>query len=177
MDGEFVDAWKIGAMDPQTRPGDRESNIFHSFAMILSRTPGLRTLRIRVAELTGQRSGWRKFALVKPFGIQIGFSLEEAIQATGSVVTLPALHSLELDGFEDIASLLRLTPNLDRLRVSLSAGFWRGANTEVCGAIILFLQIMFSVVLKIAHRGSQIRTEAAPSDIHSLITRSFQYEW
>ncbi|KAF9520331.1 hypothetical protein BS47DRAFT_754093 [Hydnum rufescens UP504] len=136
MDGEFVDAWKIGAARRQAHWEEHGSNIFDSFAAVLSRTPALRTLRIRVAELTGQRSGWRKFALVQPFGIPIGPPLLEALHSADSAVTLPQLQTLELDGFEDVDPLLRLTPNLDRLCVSLSAGFWRGMNTEVCAASI-----------------------------------------
>jgi hypothetical protein len=136
MDGEFVDAWKIGAAKRQAHWEEHGPTIFDSFAAVLSRTPALRTLRIRVAELTGQRSGWRKFALVQPFGIPIGPPLVEALHFSGSTVTLPQLQTLELDGFEDVAPLLRLTPNLDRLRVSLSAGFWQGMNGEVCAVII-----------------------------------------
>jgi len=44
---------------------------------------------------------------------------------------LLCLERIELDGFEDVESLLRRTPNLETLRLQLSAGFSRRANVQL----------------------------------------------
>lgn len=134
MDVEFLDGWMTAAL---TSTPHYES-IFTSLATVLSRTPSLSSLRIRVAENSGTRSAWRRFALSKATGLPFGPAFQEALQNGGiGSFALPMLHTLEMDGFEDISPILQLTPNLASLRLCLSAGFAQGSNLEFLEALKL----------------------------------------
>lgn len=121
MDADFVLAWM-------------NSSTFAAFADILSRTPGLQSLRILIAENTGMRSAWNKFGSSQAVGIPFGAAFEDACGLTVPF-HLPMLTTLELDGFENIGPLLRLAPNLVTLHTRLTAGFSQKSNVELVDAL------------------------------------------
>lgn len=138
MDIEFLDAWMTAALVGAQHSASGYESIFTSLTHILSRTPALRSLRIRVAENSGIRSAWRRFALSQATGLPFGPAFQEALEVNDAKsFTLPMLHTLEMDGFEDISPLLQLTPNLSCLRMCLSAGFAQRGNMELVEALKL----------------------------------------
>ncbi|KAF8339775.1 uncharacterized protein EI90DRAFT_3012716 [Cantharellus anzutake] len=135
MDVEFLDAWRQWAFTHSTDRIPRRS-IFHTFAQLLSSVHHLRSLRMRVAEISGVRSGWGKFSCTQnpTSGIPIGRPLEEAF-ALYKPTKLRELKKLEVDGFQDIWPLLSLAPSLETLRMCLSGGFAQYVNVELVQAL------------------------------------------
>lgn len=150
MDAEFYDTWHAWAfMSPlQRNEVYRHHPVrlspYAALASILARTPSLQTLRLRFAESRGPRSAWHRFATTRAIAAPFGVGLENAYAQRNrlahrfsfSAIRLPALTQLELDGFEDIEPLLVLTPNLEVLRMSLSAGFPQSASIDLIDALI-----------------------------------------
>lgn len=144
MDVDFVLAWM-------------NSSAFAALANILSRTPGLQSLRILVAENNGPRSAWRKFGSAQAVGIPFGAAFEEACGTTVPF-HLPMLTNLELDGFENIASLLRIAPNLISLSTRLSTGFSQKSNVELTDALKFV-----SGLKSLAYTPESLRMYSAPT--------------
>lgn len=145
MDVEFYDVWQSWAF---ISPLQRNELLLRSppplspyaaLASVLAATPGLRTLRLRIAESHGPRSAWHKFAMSRAIGTPFGVGLEHALVLAGSssqrislaTVQLPEMTTLELDGFEDIEPLLALAPNLENLSMNLSGGFPQSACVDL----------------------------------------------
>ncbi|KAF9519641.1 hypothetical protein BS47DRAFT_1336729 [Hydnum rufescens UP504] len=133
MDGDFLQAWRFWASVPFGCLREQKSP-YETLVDILSRSPSLRALRMRVAEPSGIRSAWRKFTLSRAFGIPMDATLKPILENRDPFL-LPVLNRLELDGFQDIESLLRLAPSLQVLHLSLSAGFSQTANTTLVTAL------------------------------------------
>ncbi|KAF8332672.1 uncharacterized protein EI90DRAFT_3122413 [Cantharellus anzutake] len=141
MDAEFLEAWRRSAdfhldhLDTKDSGSSTAVAVVLPFVSVLRCTPQLHTLRIRVAEYTGRRSAWRKFGLRRAQGIPLARSFELAKQLTlphsEQSLTLPKLKVIEADGFEDVNPLLQLAPNLQVLRMSISAGFSMDANAKL----------------------------------------------
>ncbi|KAF9509787.1 hypothetical protein BS47DRAFT_126787 [Hydnum rufescens UP504] len=129
MDVEFMDAWAEWAFAGMEDRGSKPSP-YSCLAHILVHCAGLETLRIRVAELSGARSAWGKFALSHGFAIPIGRALADALSLWPRA-SLSRLKTLELDGFQCIGPLLRMSPNLESLRLCLSGGFPPFTNAEL----------------------------------------------
>lgn len=127
MDVEFLQTWRSWA-SVSFDPLHGEKSPYETLVDILSRTSSLRALRMRVAEPSGIRSAWRKFTLSHAVGIPMDTPLKPILQKRDPF-SLPMLKRLELDGFQDIESLLHLSPALEILHLSLSAGFSQSANT------------------------------------------------
>ena len=137
MDVEFIEAWRAHAFADNHAPKDRES-LYDVLLALLSRMPRIIALRMRVAEIHGTRSGWGKFAMSHRnngcYGIPIGRAIGEAIRTTG-ISSISSLRSLEMDGFQDIELLIRLTPNLETLTMCMSGGFAPYVNAELVWAL------------------------------------------
>src|SRR5260221_10226688 len=133
MDVEFLEAWKKSAYSTVDAMGT--PTVVIAFATVLPRAPLLLALRIRIAESTGQRSAWRKFGLSRAEGIPFGKSFEGAKRTLPKSFILPRLKIIEVDGFQDINSLLVLAPELQVLHVSLSAGFSICANADLIAGL------------------------------------------
>lgn len=71
-----------------------------------------------------------------PFGAGFSFALNHpsSIVAPGGI-KLPQLRRLELDGFEDVQSLLELAPGLKALKMQLTGGYSPGAMVDLCVAL------------------------------------------
>lgn len=133
MDADFLDAFRSWALG-----GPIWQSPYTALAEVFRRAKRLKALRIRVAELTGAYSAWRRTLVSRPDGIPLGLAFSRALAATMPASTRPVLHSLitlELDTFSDIAPILRLTPNLERLRLELNAGFAQYLNIEIIDAL------------------------------------------
>lgn len=125
MDVAFLQAWK---WDPTSiLSSSRPSPLYRSLAKILSRSYNLCALRIRIAEVSGSHSAWRQFGLTRALEISFSSQFQSALTSFAPF-GLPRLETLELDGFQDVEALLRLSPNLEILRMRLSAGFSKSAN-------------------------------------------------
>lgn len=139
MDETFLDAWMIAAVADE----QQYDSPFLSLARILCKAPSIAALRIKIAEPSGSRSGWRKFGLASAGGISFATPLFAALPLLESggtcrpakISILPALKCLELDGFQDFEAVLRLTPNLDTLRLVISAGYSQHVNTELISSL------------------------------------------
>lgn len=167
MDVEFYDVWRTWAFirpfqgnpapnspffEPTRGPHARRFHSpFSALAYILSRTPQLQALRVQVAESSGPRSAWHKFALSRAFGIPFGQALEDAFEhegidsstsfrdartiSTAHMVELSQLTHLALDSFIDLEPLLALTPNLQSLNLNITSGFPQNASRELIEAL------------------------------------------
>lgn len=121
MDTEFLVEWC-------------QSNTFATLANILSRTPSIQSLRILVADNNGPRSAWRKFGSSPALGVAFSAAFADACSSIESF-TLSMLTTIELDGFESLSSLLRITPNLTSLSARMSGGFSQASNVELAEAV------------------------------------------
>lgn len=128
MDVELFAVFKTSASRPPCH-----SSPFTSLGLILSQAPHLQSLRIQVAECTGPQSPWTKTYLVRPCGIPIGSSLESALRG---VPVLKEMKAIELDAFSDIASLLRITPNLEKLSMNLPSGYAQYTNFQLLAGLL-----------------------------------------
>ena len=128
MDVEFLDAW--------SRWDTSRLSVYHTFSRLLSAIPHVRCLRIRVAEISGVRSGWGKFSCVHDtiYGIRMGGRLEKAFDVY-KPAQLRELVNLEIDGFRDIWPLLKLAPSLETLKMCLSGGFPQYVNVRLIQAL------------------------------------------
>jgi hypothetical protein len=133
LDVEFLDVWRTWAFDNSIR-APKEPSPFFSLAEILSRSPLLKTLRIRVAELAGLRSAWTRSPKLRINSIPIGHAMEHALSSIPKF-RLSSLGVLELDVFNDIEPLLCLAPNLDTLRLSMSFGFTQNVNQDLVDSL------------------------------------------
>lgn len=108
------------------------SSPYASLLAVLSQAPLLSAIRILVAQSTGQNSAWTHSSfLQRPDGIPISSILRSLLPSYSLLKTkLPYLASLELDAFSDIAPLLKLTPNLIRLKMTLPNGFAQYTNMQ-----------------------------------------------
>lgn len=135
MDVEFLEAWRAHAFDNHYIP---KESLYGVLIGLLCQTPRIITLRMRVAEMLGVRSGWGKFAMSHRnngcYGIPIGRAIGEAIRTTG-ILSIPSLRSLEMDGFQDIELLVKLAPNLEALTMCMSGGFAPYVNAELVWAL------------------------------------------
>lgn len=97
----------------------------------------LQALRIRVAQNSGPGFAWKRPLYSLPHGIPFGLTLTRALSALPSNrrIDLQNLKVLELDAFSDVEPLLRLTPNLERLRLELNGGFAPCINGELIDAL------------------------------------------
>lgn len=129
MDVEFLDAWAEWALNDIEDRGDKPSPFLY-LAHILAHCTSLKTLRMRVAELSGARSGWGAFALSHSFAVPIGHALTDSL-SQWPCASLPLLKTLELDGFQYIGPLLRMAPNLESLQLCLSGGFSQFFNGDL----------------------------------------------
>lgn len=162
MDVEFLDAWKTWAILGPRDEAPGHQSIYTSLVKVLSQTRAIQALRVRVAENSGPRSAWRRFALSQAVGVPWGPAIEEAL-ATHNIrpFTLPMLQTIELDGFEDLAGLLRLTPNLSSLSTSLSAGFAQRTNLQLVEALKLVPELK---ELTYTPESLRMRSFAAPRE-------------
>lgn len=128
VDVEFLSAFKTAAI----RPSSPQSALV-SLATVLANAPAIGALRIRVADAYGPESAWARASLVRTEGIPVGAALHRAFQS--KKVSLPLLKTLELDAFSDVSPLLRVAPNLERLRLYMSSGFAQLTNAEVVAAL------------------------------------------
>lgn len=132
MDEDFMEAW----LSTSTPEHLHDSNSpFAALIHILGRTTQLRALRIRVAEPVGGRTAWRKFSLARASGIEFGRVFNALHTDAVAIRCLPKLRILELDGFQNIEPLLQLAPNLNTLRISISAGYSQSVNDELVKAL------------------------------------------
>jgi hypothetical protein len=109
-------------------------SICHSLVNILSKTPLLTTLRLA----TSEPSAWNAFPLMHAHGISINETFQQHAFSSSSLrprFTLPNLRTLSLHGIEGISPLLQLSPNLESLHLSLSAGYALGVNRELVRAL------------------------------------------
>lgn len=132
MDAEFLSTfvnWAFGGAIWQSP--------YVALAAVLQQTNNLRALRIRVAHAIGSRSAWRRTLVSRPDGIPIGLAFSRALASLPAEQKLDLSHltTLELDAFSDVAPLLLLTPNLERLRLELNAGYAQCINTEFVDAL------------------------------------------
>jgi len=112
-------------------------------ASVISHTHALEALRIRIAESNGPRSAWSKFARFRAIATPFGVGFENSGPGPGLLpvelniedIRLPKLKRIELDGFDDIEPLLALAPNLEVLRMSLSAGFPQSSSLDLIEAL------------------------------------------
>ena len=149
MDVEFYDSWQSWAfMNTVQRTELLSQNPtpispYAHLASVLSQTYSLEALRIRMAESHGPRSAWNKFsrsrAIAAPFGVGFENSFEKVgsfpVELNIAAIRLPKLKTIELDGFDDVEPLLALTPSLEVLRMSLSAGFPQSAGLDLIEAL------------------------------------------
>lgn len=137
MDVEFLEAWRAHAFSDSHYHKDRES-LYEVLLGLLSRMSRITILRMRVAEISGVRSGWGKFAMSHRnngcYGIPVGRAMGEAMRTTG-ISLIPSLQSLEMDGFQDIELLVGLAPNLESLTMCMSGGFAPYVNAELVWAL------------------------------------------
>lgn len=132
MDADFIDSFRAWAF-----AGPSLQSPFSALANVLRHTKSLTTLRLRVGQSTGSSSAWRHIITSRPGDVPFGraFSLALAKGSGDQRVDLSKLTTLELDAFSDIAPLLFLTPNLERLRLEISAGYAQCRNAEVVNAL------------------------------------------
>src|SRR5258708_16450740 len=136
MDVDFVEAFESFALShyaPEPASYD-VSCPFSCLITILSRTSHIHTLRICVAHGLGTHSSWQHFSLAQAAGIPVGRALADALLHVDGF-DLPSLHALEVDGFQDVECLLKLSPRLQRLKLSMSAGFGLHVNEELIEAL------------------------------------------
>lgn len=133
MDADFLNSFRSWAFG-----GPIWQSPYTALTEVFRNAKNLEALRIRVAQLTGAYSAWRRTPISRPEGIPLGLALTRALATAmpaNRKLELHKLNILELDAFSDIAPLLRLTPNLQRLRLELSAGFAQCVNTEFIEAL------------------------------------------
>lgn len=128
MDEAFLEAWIT--FSATERIHDTQSP-YGPLAHILACATRLQALRIRVAEPSGARTGWRKFGLARAGGIAFGRALDVAWPDSVPRRPLQNLRILELDGFQDVEPLVHLAPHLRCLRMALSAGYPKAVNDEI----------------------------------------------
>lgn len=126
MDVEF-----LVSMQLQEQSGHSSHSICHSLINILSKTPLLTTLRLA----TSDPSAWNAFPLMHAHGISINEPFQHLAPSLCPPFTLPHLRTLSLHGIEGISPLLQLTPNLETLHLSLSAGYALAVNRELVQAL------------------------------------------
>lgn len=151
LDSKFYELWQkwafLSALDRLNFQSSFQPlapiSPYAALALILSRTPSLRALRIRIAQSSSvhSSSAWRhQFAFpharAMPFGAGFNFALSHpsSIVAPGEI-QLPQLRRVELDGFEDVQSLLEMAPGLKVLRMQLTGGYSPGAMADLCVAL------------------------------------------
>lgn len=132
MDADLIDSFRAWAF-----AGPSLQSPFSALASVLRHTKSLTALRLRVGQSTGPRSAWRRTFISRPGDIPFGraFSLALGEGSGDQRVDLSRLTTLELDAFSDIGPLLFLTPNLERLRLDISAGYAQYINVEVVNAL------------------------------------------
>lgn len=151
LDSKFYEVWQkwafLSTLDRLNRQSSSQSltliSPYAALASILSRTSSLRALRIRIDQCSSVHasSAWRhQFAFpharAMPFGAGFNFSLNHPSSIVSpSDIKLPQLRRLELDGFEDVQSLLELTPGLKVLKMQLTGGYSPGAMADLCVAL------------------------------------------
>ncbi|KAF8309365.1 hypothetical protein DL93DRAFT_1770947 [Clavulina sp. PMI_390] len=159
LDSSFLSAWRTYIDERSHLRSSYFTGppIFITFARLLTSTPHLRSLSLKVAETVGPGSGWRKFGSV-PRSILSLTPLEEAFsvplfsslgapKSVASELLAPIvkhnrdlygggewkLHEmtyLRVDGFEGLGYLLHLCPNLQVLSALNSGGFDHAATTD-----------------------------------------------
>lgn len=135
MDDKFLDAWRSWALIGPNSPIAGRKSIYVTLSNILARSPKLHSLRICVGETKCPRSA-SKLALCRATGLPFGPALTDAIKISEQpALFLPSLRTLEMDGFEDIAGILQLAPNLVSLRACLSAGLSQRPNVDLIHAL------------------------------------------
>ena len=136
MDGDFLKAFEsfeISHYSPEATSYDAHCP-FSCLITILSRTSHMHTLRMHIAHGLGTHSSWQHFSLARVAGIPMGRALADALRHVDEF-DLPSLRVLELDGFQDVECLLKLSPQLQRLKLRMSAGFGLGINEQLVEAL------------------------------------------
>lgn len=131
LDPELFEAFKFWGFVRRRAGPPGGASPYDAVAHILSHTTALNTLRIQLAHLTGPQSAWSPLFHESPFAIP----LSDALSRSNIPFTLPNLHTLELDGFSNIDRLLKVSPELEILRLRLSGGFSDLANAELVRAV------------------------------------------
>lgn len=135
LDPEFLDAWRSWALIGPVSPVPGRQSIYVTLINVLARTPNLRSLRMCVRETDCPRNA-SKLAICRAANLPFGPALIDAIKISSHPnLSLPGLQTLEMDGFEDIAGLLQLVPNLKSLRACLSAGLSQRPNADLIHAL------------------------------------------
>ena len=135
LDCAFLDAFRYWS-SLRSQYTNNSYSPFVSLSEILTRTPEIRALRILVAKSFGTDCAWTRYPLGRALGIPMALAMRSHPAAfPHDVPMLPSLRILQLDGFQDITSILRLAPNLEVLHMRLSAGFAHSVNDELVKAV------------------------------------------
>ncbi|KAF8314369.1 uncharacterized protein EI90DRAFT_3022369 [Cantharellus anzutake] len=141
MDVDFVKAFEHFALSYYNDPAPSDPLCpFLCLISILSRTSRIHTLRMRVAHALGTHAFPRRHSSVLDAGLPVGRAIADALRHV-EPFDLLSLRGLEVDGFQDMECLLRLAPRLERLRLSMPAGFGMGVNEQLVRALTCVPQL------------------------------------